>query len=259
MDLNLINYTVDQGVAYVCFCGNDKYNIYTTEMEKELTAVWNDISYRNDVRAVIFSGKENAFLTGMDVKLIEANNIQKMQAMTQRCQELLNRIDYFRGPTLAMIDGYATGFGFQLALACDFRFATPYSSFAFTEVKLGIIPASGGTQRLPRVVGLENAKMMIFSGNSVDSKEAKYMGLVSRILSREQIMNEANNLIRSILKNAPLAIANSKTCINLGYEMSIEQGLALERNAYFSLCLTDDAIEGVDAFLNKREPIFKGL
>lgn len=258
MGPNNIQYDIRDGVAYICFSGPDKYNIYTMELEEELIHIWDDIVQQDDIRGVIFSGKENAFLTGSDLRSMNVNDTSWMIASTIRAQELFNRIQNFQGPTIAAIRGFATGAGLELALACDFRFASQDSAFSFPEVKLGIIPCIGGTQRLSRLIGIERAKMMIFSGERVYAEEAKQIGLVSSVLDQEQLLTEAEKRMRTMLENAPVAIANSKMCINLGYEMSLEQGLALERSTWLSLCMTEDAAEGVDAFLNKRKPFFKG-
>lgn len=258
MELQNIQYTVKDHIAHIRFEGPNKYNIYTFELEAELRQIWDDVSCRDDIRGVIFSGQDTAFLTGTDLRSLNINDTNWMVENTARAQDLFNRIQNFQGPTIAAINGYVTGSGLELALACDFRFAAKSAIFAFPEVRMGIIPCVGGTQRLTRLIGIEHAKMMIFSGEKVSAKEAKQIGLVGRVVEPEHLLSEAEERMETMIENAPIAIANSKLCINLGSEMSLEQGLALERSTWLSLCMTEDAAEGIDAFLNKRKPLFKG-
>lgn len=258
MDLHNIEYWVENAIARVKFNAPDRYNIYTFELEDELEQVWSDLSRREDVRGVIFSGQESAFLTGTDLRTLNVNDPVWMVRQAKRSQDLFNQIAEFKSPTLAAVDGFATGAGLELALVCDFRFAAKTASFAAPEVRIGMIPSIGGTQRLTRLIGPEQAKLMIFSGEKISAKEARQIGLVSRVTEPENLLDEAIRVMEGIAANAPVAVANSKMCIDAASDISLDQGLALERNAWLSLCMTDDVVEGVDAFLNKRKPQFKG-
>lgn len=253
-----INLTIENRIAHIQFAGPDKYNIFTSEIEEELYDVWDQVATHNDIRGVIFSGKECAFLTGTDLHSLNLGDNALMMHRTAKIQNLFNGIQNFKAPTVAAISGYATGAGLELALACDFRFASKTAMLAFPEARIGIIPAIGGTQRLTRLVGIEQAKMMVFTGDMVSAKEAKQMGLVSRVMEPESLLADAKKVVLTMAEQAPLAIAHAKQCIDLGAGMSLEQGLALERNACLSLYMTEDAAEGIDAFLNKRKPVFRG-
>jgi enoyl-CoA hydratase len=161
-------------------------------------------------------------------------------------------------PSIAAINGYALGGGCELALACDIRIASEKARLGFPEVKIGIFPGWGGTQRVTRVLGLGKTKELVFTGEMVNAEEALRIGLVERVVPHSEIMNEAKKLAGEIAKRGPIAVRLSKTAINAGSEMDLQKALLLEKTLV-SLCFdSQDRIEGMKAFLEKREPLFTG-
>src|SRR3990172_9406321 len=161
-------------------------------------------------------------------------------------------------PCIAAINGYALGGGCELALSCDIRIASEKAKLGFPEVKLGIFPGWGGTQRVTRVLGLGRTKELVFTGEMIDANEALRIGLVEKVVPHEMVMEEARKLAHTIAKRGPIAVRLAKTAINAGSEMDLKKALLLEKTLV-SLCFdSEDRIEGMKAFLDKREPSFKG-
>ena len=161
-------------------------------------------------------------------------------------------------PCIAAINGYALGGGCELALACDIRIASERAKLGFPEVKLGIFPGWGGTQRITRILGLGRTKELVFTGELIDANEAYRIGLVERVVPHEQVLEEASKLAEKIAKNGPFAIKLAKTAINAGSEMDLRKALLLEKTLV-SLCFdTEDRVEGMTAFMEKRTARFNG-
>jgi E-phenylitaconyl-CoA hydratase len=161
-------------------------------------------------------------------------------------------------PVIAAINGYAIAGGLQLALACDIRICSEKARFSFSEVRIGTLPGSGGTQRLPRLVGQSNAMLMMLTGDRVDAQEALRMGLVSRVVPHASLMDEARIIARHIAGNAPLAVRAIKRLVNRSADVPLSAGLEVERYAFGLLNATEDRAEGRRAFVEKRKPHFKG-
>jgi enoyl-CoA hydratase len=237
----------------------DKLNALNGETIKELRAAF--LSFRDDpeVRSVIFTGSgEKAFVAGADIsELAHLDSAQGKQYALEG-QELTKLIESFKKPVIAAINGYALGGGTEMALACHIRIASENAKMGQPEVKLGLIPGFGGTQRLARLVGKGKAMELILSGKIIDSKEAHEIGLVNKVVPQGELLVTAENLAKEIIVNAPLAIEYAIESINRGLDRTLEEGLLLEAEIFGKSCSTKDAKEGTKAFLEKRKANFQG-
>ena len=238
-------------------------NAVNLEMSAEIIEVVRGAENNNDVRVLVFTGTgEKAFSSGMDLKerasgrapsLLERRRLKTVPGIHTHTQAIAS----MSKPTIAAIRGYAIGGGLEIALACDLRIATEDSKLGLSEVWRGLIPGSGGTQRLPRLIGIAKALEMCLSGGLVDGKEAYRIGLVHSIFSPEELLAGAERFAKSFLKGAPLAVRYVKEAIYKGTELSLEQGLRLEADLSALIATTDDSKEGPRAFSEKRAPIWK--
>lgn len=212
----------------------------------------------DDISVVIIKGAgTKAFVAGADIK--EFPNLTPLtgEQLCLRGQSVFNLISELKQPVIAAIDGFTLGGGLELALACDIRVATTRSQFGLPEVKLGIIPGYGGTQRLPRLIGLGKALQLICSGEFITAKEANKIGLVEEVVESDAL-EKAMELAEVIASRGPISIQRAKTAVMTGMEHSLKDGLRIEAELFGSLCETEDKNEGVTAFLEKREPQFSG-
>ena len=211
-----------------------------------------------DVLALIITGGgEKAFVAGADIGYMAPLSAFEGKNWAATGQKVFSKIDNFPHPVIAAVNGFALGGGCEIALACDIRIASEKARFGQPEVTLGIIPGFAGTQRLQRLVGKGQAKLLIFSANMIDANEALRIGLVEQLAAPENLMAKAKELANKIISNAPLAVKQAKLAINNGSEMPSEQSYAFEAEA-FGLCFaTHDQKEGMQAFLQKRKAEFK--
>lgn len=234
-------------------------NALNLETLKKGKKILTDVYFDPDIRAVIITGAgDRAFCAGADLKEREKMNEVEVRHYIKTIRETLLDIENLSKPVICAINGAALGGGTELAMACDIRIADPNSSFGLTEVTFGIIPAGGGTQRLPRLVGIGKAKELILTGKRISAQEALRIQLVNRVSLEGKLMDEAMEMAESIAKNAPFAVQQAKFAINRGYEIDIYSGLALESKAYDVCIPTKDRIEALLAFKEKRKPNFKG-
>ncbi|BAU26239.1 enoyl-CoA hydratase/enoyl-CoA hydratase [Aneurinibacillus soli] len=207
--------------------------------------------------AIIITGAgEKAFVAGADIKEFPQLGQAEGVELCKRGQGIFNRIAGLKQPVIAAIDGFALGGGLELALACDFRIASRKSQLGLPEVKLGIIPGYGGTQRLARLVGPGKAKQLIFSGEFISAEEAERIGLVEQLVDIDAL-TEAKRWAGIILERGPLAVQAAKRVIDRGLATSLEEGLNEEAQAFGEICLTEDKNEGVAAFFERRAPQFQ--
>lgn len=210
-------------------------------------------------RVLIVTGDgDKSFVAGADISEMSNLNQEEGLAFGRRGAAAFKHLEDLPIPTIAAINGFALGGGCELAMACDIRIASVKAKFGQPEVGLGIIPGFSGTYRLPKLIGQGMAKQLIYTGKAIRADEALRIGLVNSIHEPEELMTEAMNIAESILKNAPIAIAYAKKCINENYDMPIDEALAYE-NDYFSRCfLTEDQKNGMKSFLNKEQTTFQG-
>lgn len=230
-------------------------NALNEEVLHQLSIALDDIS-NSEIDVVIISGAgDKAFVAGADIREFPTLNKETGEALCRRGQTVFTKIERLPQPVIAAIDGFALGGGLELALACDFRIVSSRSTFGFPEVKLGILPGYGGTQRLARLIGIGKAKQIIFSGEFFTAEEAFKFGLVEEITD-EFPLEKAKEWAAKIKQRGPIAVEFAKKAINIGIDLPLEEGLELEAHLFGELCETEDKNEGVTAFLEKRQPKF---
>lgn len=214
------------------------------------------VKLRRDIRAVIFAGKGKAFCVGADLKERRTLTEQEVRRNVLKIRDVFTAIERLPQPTIAVMHGYAFGGGFELALACDFRFASEETMMGLTETSLAIIPGAGGTQRLPRLIGPMRAKELIFTARKITAKEAYDLGILTGVAADP--FEAARKLAEEIAQNGPLAVTQAKFAIDRGLGVDIQTGLEIESKAYEVLIPTKDRVEALQAFAEKRKPVFRG-
>lgn len=236
-----------------------RMNAISNELTSELKKFLDEIENDDELRVLVITGAgDKAFVAGADInELVDRDALIGRRVSRQR-QEIFSRIENLHVPAIAAINGYALGGGLELALACSIRVCSDKAQFGAPEVKLGIIPGDGGTQRLPRLVGLGRAMEMILTGDFIDAEEAYRIGLVNKIVPHEELMEKTMELAKKIASRPPLAVRYAKETVNRSLEGSTVSGFALESFLHALSCTTEDKKEGVSAFLEKRKGKFKG-
>ncbi|MFC4769714.1 enoyl-CoA hydratase-related protein [Effusibacillus consociatus] len=210
-------------------------------------------------RAVIVTASGKAFCAGADLKERRTLNEQQVRRNVRKIRDVFSALERLPQPTIAAINGYAFGGGFELALACDFRFAVQEAKLGLTEVSLGIIPGAGGTQRLPRLIGPSKAKELIMTARKISAEEAKAYGILNGVAGNVLHLSDmCHSLADEIVSNAPLAVYQAKYAIDRGFGSDLQTGLDLESKAYEVIIPTKDRLEALEAFREKRKPVFLG-
>ena len=252
-------YEVKDGIAFLTINRPRVHNALDQLTMSELVTVFESAVSDDRVRVVILTGSgEKAFVAGADINEFASLSPVDGREYALAGQEVLNFIEHLGKPVIAAVNGYALGGGCELAMACTLRVASENAIFGQPEVGLGLIPGYGGSQRLPRLVGKGRALEMLLSGEPVSAESALAMGLVNRVVSQSELLSTAETLARKIMVNAPLAVRYCLEAVHRGMEMTLTEGQFLEA-AMFGMCFsTEDLEEGTEAFLEKREPNFKG-
>ncbi|PLS14675.1 enoyl-CoA hydratase [Bacillus sp. M6-12] len=234
-------------------------NALSKQLLSELTAEIAKISLDSSIRCVLITGTgEKAFCAGADLKeRLEMNEVEVRQAVSS-IRDAINAVEKMPQPVIAAINGAAFGGGLELALACDIRIAAEQAKMGLTETSLGIIPGAGGTQRLPRIIGVSAAKELIFTARRLSARDAEQLGIISRTVPADELLSAGLELAREIVKNAPLALQAAKKAINNGTETDLATGLRIEEMCYETTIHSEDRKEGLQAFKEKREPIYTG-
>ena len=237
----------------------EKMNALSNELIEELSQFLDDVQNDEELRVLVITGAgEKAFVAGADIQELVDRDALLGRKVSRTRQEIFSRIENLPIPVIAAVNGYALGGGLELALACSIRICSEQAQFGAPEVKLGIIPGDGGTQRLPRLVGLGRAMEMILTGDFIDAQEAYRIGLVNQVTSHDELMEKAMDLAKKIAKRPPLAVRYAKEAVNRSQEGDTISGYALESYLHALTCTTEDKKEGVQAFLEKRKGTFKG-
>lgn len=251
---------VDGALATVTIAREAALNALSSKMISELTAACGELEVSADVRAVILTGAGKAFVAGADIAEMRDLSPRQAQALAEMGGALAAAIEGSEKPWIAAVNGFALGGGCELAMACDFIYASDQAKFGQPEVKLGIIPGFGGTQRLARRVGIAKAKALCMTGDMIDAAEALRIGLADEVWPAAELMTRAKDVAARIAANGPLAVAEVKRLVQLGQSAALDYALALEQQSFGLLFSTDDQREGMSAFLAKprRAPQFKG-
>jgi enoyl-CoA hydratase len=237
----------------------ESLNALNTQVVAELTAAMQQLDADSTIRAVILTGAGNkAFIAGGDIKEMQSLDKAGAKTFSRAGQDLIVTMERMRKPILAAVNGYALGGGLELALACDFIYASDTARLGLPEVTLGVLPGFGGTQTLPRTIGPARAKELIFSGRILTASEALEWGLVNVVYSGEELLEKTLETARRIAANAPVAVANARQAIHRGLERPTEAGLKIENELFSDLFETEDRQEGLQAFLQKRKAGFQG-
>ena len=246
-------------IAYVTVDRPKVLNALNTATWNDLKIAFEDAKADASVRGVIFTGAgDKAFIAGADISELAHFGAYEAEESSRFGQGVLDLIENLGKPVIAAVNGFALGGGCETAMACTMRIAVEHARFGQPEVKLGLLPGGGGTQRLPRLVGKGRALQLILTGETISAQEAYRIGLVNEVVSADSLVDRAEAILMQVAANAPIAVKLSLDAANKGLETSQSEGLALEA-AYFGICAaTDDKKEGTAAFLEKRAPEFCG-
>jgi enoyl-CoA hydratase len=254
-----ITLEIEGPIAVLTINRPEKRNAVNNQTVEDIDAALEKIEKNPDLRVMILTGAgEKAFVAGADVNELAKRDTLLGRTETRRRQEVYTRIEQLEIPSIAAINGWAVGTGLEIAMACSMRVASDKAKLGQPEVKLGITPGAGGTQRLPRLVGMGRALEMILTGDPVTAEEARAMGLVNRVVPHDQVMAESKKLAETIAARPRLAIQYSKAAILRYADGSLSEGLDHESYLHALSCGTEDKKEGVAAFLEKRDPKFSG-
>jgi len=246
-------------VTYVTINRPDVRNALSRELNVQLAQLAADLQHDDSVHAVVITGAgEKAFCAGADLKERKGVPAAESGPYINAIAGAINGIGEIRKPTIAAMNGSAYGGGLELALACDFRVLVEGAELGLTEVRLGIMPGAGGTQRLPRIVGEARAKELIMLGRKVAAARALELGLVHQVVPRAQLMGAVDALLGELAGCAPLSVAQAKTAIERGYARPLEEGLEIERQCYDVTLFSEDRDEGLAAFAEGRPPRYQG-
>ncbi len=259
-----IIYTKKGHIAHITLNRPEVDNIINQQLAQELEDICCRVSQDDTIYVVVITGAgDRAFCGGSELEwLIQAGNT--VEASSAKLKDVSTKYNVATAvasidrPVIAGVNGDALGQGLELALSCDVRLASQRAQFGFPQVASGLIPMDGGTQRLPRIVGMGKALELILTAEAVNAEEALEIGLVSRVVPQENLASEVEALAQAIANKAPIALRYIKEAVNKGLDLTLEQGLRLEADLYFLLHTTADRTEGIKAFLEKRTPDFKG-
>jgi len=261
MDYQDIIYTKEEGIATITLNRPDKMNAFNPEMTQSIYKAVRDADKDEKIRVLVITGAGHAFCTGGDVGAMAQKFDQlaveggKPDSIGGQLPSLLQK---FKKPIIAAINGVAAAGGLDFACACDIRVASDRARFAMVYVRRGMIPVEGGTFLLPRLVGIDRACQLIWTGDRIDAKEAERIGLVTTVVPHEELQIAARELAEKLTKGPPLVIQKAKRAIYEGLKTDMESAMVYVNSAVRELNKTEDYEEGVRAFVEKREPVFKG-
>jgi enoyl-CoA hydratase len=258
MAYELLTFDVADRIATITVNRPDKLNALNDALMDELRTAIAEARRRRDIGAVLLTGAGRAFVAGADIAELADQRAIEGKARAERGQRVFRRFETSPKPTLAAVNGFALGGGCELAMACHMRIASEAAKFGQPEVKLGIVPGYGGSQRLPRIVGKGRALQLLLTGEMIDAAEAYRIGLVNRVVAAAELIPAARALLTTVLAQGPLAVAHCIEAVDRGLEMGIDDATALEASYFGMLSATRDKEEGMRAFLEKRPATFTG-
>lgn len=257
---NYENFTIETrgGIGILTFTREDRLNALDSQTFRGLSAALDEIDADNEIQILILTGRGKGFVAGadineyIDIEVLDYVNFQRLG------RSVYDRIESFRKPVIAAVNGYALGGGFELVLAADIVVAAESAMLGLPEAKLGLLPGGGGTQRLTRLAGRNKTKELLMTADFITAQEAKTLGIVNRVVPDDDLMAETIALAEKILKRAPLAVQMAKQLVNDGLQSSLQTAITMETGMTATLYDTRDAKEGINAFLEKRRPTFSG-
>lgn len=259
MELHNVLVEVVDGIGVVTVNRPQALNALSSDVVEALDSALREVERNADVSVVVITGAgERAFVAGGDIKEMATMSPAAARAYSERGHRLISSMEQMKKPIIAAVNGYALGGGLELALACDFIYASEKARLGLTEVTLGVIPGFGGTQNLPRLIGPNRAKELIFSGTQLTAQQARDWGIVNEVTPADELMTRVMELARAIARNGMLAVSVAKEAIVDGLNMTKANGLSLEGALFGLLFDSEDQKEGMRAFLEKRPPAFKG-
>jgi enoyl-CoA hydratase len=264
MSYETIIYEKEEGIGIVTLNRPDSLNALSFKLKEEVGAIFDEMEQDDEVKVVILTGGKKAFSSGADIKERASSgqsgsgNQYSYYFRQKKSHEFYCKIEDFEKPVIAAVSGVAVGGGCELSMSCDLRIASETARFGVPEVKIGIIPAAGGTQRLPRLIGITKAKELLFTGDFIDAEEAYRLGLVNKVVPVDELLDTAKALCQKLLNNPPLAIKFAKRAVNVGMQLDLKSALDYETYCAVLLSSSEDRIEGFRAFAEKRKPVFKG-
>ena len=258
MDYELLTFQVADRIATITVNRPDKLNALNDALMRELGQAIDEARERADVGAVLLTGAGRAFVAGADIAELAGQNAAEGKARAERGQRVFRRFEQSPKPTLAAVNGFALGGGCELAMAYHIRLASDAAKFGQPEVKLGIVPGYGATQRLPRLVGKGRALQLLLTGETIDAAEAHRIGLVNQVVPAAELLDAARAMLGGILAQGPLAVAHCIEAVDRGYDLPLDDAIALEASYFGLLSASNDKAEGMRAFLEKRPAQFGG-
>jgi enoyl-CoA hydratase len=254
-----IIFEVTQGIATITFNRPKALNALNDQLLNELSAALDKIEADEEIRVLVLTGAgEKSFVAGADITELATFNTLQGKLFSRKGQLIIGRLQELAIPVIAAVNGFALGGGSEMALACDFIYASENAMFGLPEITLGIIPGFGGTQRLPRLIGSNRAKEMIFTGKLIPAADAEKIGMVNRVLPQDALMEEVLKTARAIASKGKVSLRAAKQAVNSGLNVDLATGCRIEVDA-FAICMaSEDGKEGTHAFIEKRKPEFKG-
>jgi enoyl-CoA hydratase len=259
MEYKNIIFKIEEQIATITFNRPEVLNALNEASLKELSHAIDNVAEDGDIRVLILTGAgDKSFVAGADIREFLKFNALKAKLFSEMGHGIVNKLQELPIPVIAAVNGFALGGGCEVVIACDFIYASENAMFGLPEINLGIIPGFGGTQRLPRHIGKNRAKEMIFTGKMVPAAEAQAMGLVNKVCAQDELMDDVLNVAKIIVSKGKVSLRAAKQAINTGMDVDLKTGCRIEIDA-FAICLASpDAKEGTQAFLEKREADFKG-
>lgn len=255
---DLVLFEKKDGVAWITMNREAKLNAMNSEMNRAFLSYLETIAQDPEIRVGVITGKGRAFIAGADIGEYREQDFRAFVAYQRFARRILALIEGNPKPIIAAVNGYALGGGFEIALACDMILASENAQLGLPEVKLGLLPGGGGTQRLSRLIGRQRAKEMLMTGKRITAAQAESWGIVNAVTPPDELLAEAERLAKEIAAQAPLAVEGAKRLVNEGLETPLEPALSYEHQMLFTLYRTEDGQEGIRAFTEKREPRWKG-
>jgi len=256
MEYETILYNKAESIGTITLNRPRSYNALSIQMLKELSHVLSEIERDVEIKVVLITSSGKHFAAGADITEFGSINSPVDAYDFIKHLDVLHRIEGLDRPVIAAISGFALGGGCELSMCCDIRIAAENATFGQPEIKIGVMPGAGGTQRLPRLIGMSKAKELLYTGDMINASEAYRLGLVSRVVPVESLMDEARALALKIACQPGVALRATKLAVNGGIDMDIKSAIAYEARCFEMLFSTEDKKEGTKAFLEKRKPVF---